>query len=117
MNRPILILSALALLLAPQAAGAQGIEPYQAQSVQPQQAQIVKPYRSQGIKPYKSKTVRPLTKAERAQMNRRTMAGYHRSKRGQAPQGLTEAQIKAYGTLNHNIGVWNSGQDFTMQSN
>lgn len=121
MKRPLLVLSALAFLMAPSAAGAQSIEPYRAQEVQPYQAQEVKPYQAQTVQPYQAQTVKPYqaqtVKPRRAEavQQRRKRTGYREAKRGKAPQGLTEAQIKAYGALNHNIGVWYSGQDFTMQ--
>jgi hypothetical protein len=93
---------------------AQTILPYTAGLVTPYESAVVGADVSTGTIPvYTSVTdVHVFTPAERAAMSSNSSnlpAGW------QIPQGgLTQAQVDAYGVLNHNIQVWYSGDPFRM---
>lgn len=115
---PTRLILGLALVLATLSAPAhaQMAVSQPATSITPYHAHTVTPYHARTLQLYRAHRLHRLTTAERAAMLRRDRMGYHRGKRARGKFGATEAQINAYGALNHNVGVWSSGQDFTMRS-
>lgn len=93
---------------------AQTVQPYHAGTVQPRGAATVGAHVADGTIPvYTSVSdVHVFTEAERAAMSAASRAipsGWN------IPQGgLTQAQVDAYGLLNHNLQVWYSGSPFRM---
>jgi len=90
------------------------IPPYQANLITAYESAVVGPDVANGTIPvYTSVSdIHVFTAAERAAMNAASSAlpaGWN------VPQGgLTQAQVDAYGVLNHNVQVWYSGDPFRM---
>lgn len=72
------------------------------------------PYVAPTITPTRARQVKLMTRRELDQLMRNTMGTYrHSGTAGSASGGLNAAQVQAYQVLNHNIGVWFSGNPFS----